>query len=676
MIKKGIMMALAGLIVLLLVNSYYTVEYGVGLYGYYFDNQKLTEEEVAYLKARGALTYGADYNAPPLRSVNDATGQYEGIVIDYLNALSLELGTNIETKPMIWHEALEALKNGQIDFCDMHPSKARSEYFDFTIPIYHQRGAVLVNRSQKHIQSPDDLEGVTIAAIKDDYVIEHVKATYKEVEIREHIDLKQAIDALSKGEVDAVLGDESVMHYFIVNENLANRFELLDAFLYEREAVLGVQKGNDLLLSILNKSIRNLERSQTMNRINNKWSPLITKGDRTQAVTTLVLYTVLIVTAISLFFYLWNIELKKEVSRQTFALRQSNNVLETTFNGLTNHLLLLVDENCQVVEANNAFCSLIGLKRQEVVGKHCHEVEGLLGSSCTDCLIKNCFETQDIGIRDIQFNNKLFTVQAYPLEPDIDRRKSILLMFEDITERTLTERQLRQSSKMAAIGQLSAGIAHEVRTPLGIIRNSAYLLKRMSTDEKALNSVETIENATTRANKIIDNLLNFSRISDYEQMSSNVRAFVSNIVKLNDKGFKDSGIDVVLDIDATLERPIFAEPLKHILINLIDNAKDAMPNGGTLTLSAEAEPCQLILRVKDTGTGIASEHVDTVFDPFFTTKPQGKGTGLGLYIAYNEAEKIGGHIKVEATSTKGTQFKLTLNTEQKELSHEPSNPRR
>ncbi|MBF4691565.1 transporter substrate-binding domain-containing protein [Fusibacter ferrireducens] len=673
MTKKFIMILLAGIIAFLLVNSYYTVEYGVSVYSYYFDSQKLTDAELSYLREKGVLNYGADYNAPPLKSVNETTGQYEGVVIDYLNALSLEIGVNIKTHPMLWHEALNAVKEGTIDFCDMHPSKARSEFYDFTVPIYHQSGAILVNRSDDKIHSPDDLEGTTIAAIKDDYVIEHVQITYKNVAILEYNDLNQAVEALTLGKVDAVLGEESVLHYHIVNESLADRFEMLDASLYEREAVFGVPKGNTLLLSILNKGIKRLERKQTMSLISKKWSPLVTKDVGSQSITKLIQYALLIILLISIFFYLWNVELKKEVSRQTSALRQSNNILETTFNGLTNHLLLLVDENCCVVETNNTFCQFIGAERQAVIGKHCHEIEGLLGINCTDCPVKTCLETHKIKRLEIQFQNRLFTVQAYPIEPDFKHANSILLMFEDVTELKLSERQLRQSSKMAAIGQLSAGIAHEIRTPLGIIRNSAYLLKKMSTDERALNSIETIDNATTRANKIIDNLLNFSRISDYEQMTLNVKAFVSNLLKLNEKGFKDQGIEVSVEIPDELEKSLYPEPLKHILINLIDNAKDAMadcPRGGKLTLSAEEKSPFLIITIKDTGSGIAPEHLDTIFDPFFTTKPQGKGTGLGLYIAYNEAKKIGGHITVDETSNAGTCFKLTLNTEQKELSHE------
>ncbi len=671
--KKIIMILLASLIAFLLINSYYTVEYGISVYSYYFDGQKLTDEELSYLKEKGVLNYGADYNVPPLKSVNETNGQYEGVFIDYLNALSLEIGVNIKTHPMLWHEALESLKSGTIDLCDMHPSKARSEFYDFTIPIYLQRGSVLVNRSEDRIHSPDDLEGTTIAAIKDDYVIEHVHVTYKNVTIRECDDLNEAIEALRLGKVDAVLGEESVLHYLIVNENLTNRFKLLDTSLYEREAVFGVPKGNTLLLSILNKGIKSLERKQTMNLINKKWSPLITKDTGSQSITKLIQYALLIIILISLFFYLWNTELKKEVSRQTYALRQSNNILETTFNGLTNHLLLLVDENCHVVETNDTFCQFIGLKRQEVIGKHCHEIKGLLGTVCTDCPVKTCLETQLIDRREIQFQNRLFTVQAYPLEPDIKHLNTILLMFEDITELKLSEQQLRQSSKMAAIGQLSAGIAHEIRTPLGIIRNSAYLLKKILDNEKALKSVETIETATTRANKIIDNLLNFSRISDYEQMTLNVKEFILNLLRLNEKEFKDQGIEVTLKVSDTLEKSLYPEPLKHILINLIDNAKDAMTErgyGGNLTISAEERFPFLMIKIEDTGLGIAPEHLDTIFDPFFTTKSQGKGTGLGLYIAYNEAKKIGGHITVDKTSRAGTCFKLTLNIEQKEFSHE------
>lgn len=657
--RKYLFAILLILLSLTAFNGYTTIKYNQSLVSLLFRQNDLTEEEIQYLKEKKTLFYGADYNAPPLRSVNPHTDQYEGIVIDYLNALSLELSTNIDKKPMVWADALEALKNGAIDFCDMHPSEERSAYFDFTEPIYHQRGGILISNAKRGIDSPKDIENKTIAAIKDDYVIEYVNTTFEKVHIQTHVDLEKAIQALEKGEVDAVLGDESVIRQFVVKQGLTDRYRLLDTFLYEREAVLGVRKGDTVLLNILNKGISKLGAKDTMTQIMSKWSPLITKSHEDLYMKTVLIYTAIALILIVSLFYLWNAELKKEVKRQTYALRQSKQILETTFNGLSNHLLLLVDQQCSVLEANDAFCAFIKFDHNDVLGKHCYEIPGIIGMNCQNCMIQNTFNTQSSTQMEIQYQNKIFNAQSYYLESK-GVSPAVLILFEDITELKTTQRQLLQSGKMAALGQLSAGIAHEIRTPLGIIRNSSYLLKKVSDNPKAKESIETIEKATTRANGIIDNLLNFSRISDYHCKPIVLYDFIDDLVKLHLKTFEQRKIAFNLEIDPTLNAVLPLEPLKHILINLITNALDAVQDQGHITLRVIEHTVNLEFEVRDNGEGIDEAHQSLIFDPFFTTKPQGKGTGLGLYIVYNEIDKLGGTISVTSKKHQGTTFTVTL----------------
>lgn len=657
--RKYLFISILILLSITALNGYTTLKYNQSLISLLFRQKDLTSEERAYLNEKKSLVYGADYNAPPLRSVNPHTGQYEGIVIDYLNALSIELSTNIDKKPMVWAEALEALKNGTIDFCDMHPSEERSAYFDFTEPIYHQRGGVLISKTTQGITTPNDLENRTIAAIKDDYVIEHVNASFDNVTIKTHVDLEQAIEALEKGEVDAVLGDESVIRQFVVQTGLTDQYQLLTDFLYEREAVLGVRKGDTVLLNILNKTISKLASKDTMPQIMSKWSPLITKSHEAQYVKTVLIYGAIALLLIISLFYIWNAELKKEVKRQTYALRQSKQILETTFNGLSNHLLLLVDEHCSVLEANDAFCAFIKFNHNDVLGKHCYEIPGIIGMNCQSCMIKETFHTQTSKRMEIQYQNRVFNAHSYYLKSK-GVAPAVLILFEDITELKTTQRQLLQSGKMAALGQLSAGIAHEIRTPLGIIRNSSYLLKKVSENQKAIEAIQTIENATTRANGIIDNLLNFSRISDYDYKDIVVYDFIDDFLKLNLKTFEQRKVAFQLEIDQTLCAPLPIEPLKHILINLIANALDAVNENGLIVLRVCDEADRMRFEITDDGEGIETAHLNSIFDPFFTTKPQGKGTGLGLYIVYNEIDKLGGEITVESKRHEGTTFTVII----------------
>ena len=667
--KKYILGFLILITAFIFANTYFKIEHNMNIIEYFSKDNWLNASEIEYLKEHGDLIYGADQNTPPLRYLNPDSGQYEGLVIDYLNALSIELGVNIKMRPMIWHEALEALEKGDIDFCDMHASKERSNSFIFTDPIYYQRGAILTKRNNTNIKTPQDIKGKTIAAIKGDYVFEHLSENYTQVHGMETENLRDAITLLEKGEVDGVLGDESVINYYLTQEGLSKEYSILNKYLYEREAVIGVKKGNETLVRIINKAIYQLQKDNTMERIHEKWfgiSPLIMKNNNSDKYMILVKYAVIFALLVALFFYYWNIELKREVKKQTNALNMSKNELETTFNGLTTHLMVVVNEDCCVTEANTAFCEYIGYSAAAVKNMDCKNINGILGTNCEVCLIKDIFENRTSIENEVEYENRTFKVRTYLLDKVSNTKGRVLIMMEDITDLKLSEQRMLQSSKMAAVGQLAAGIAHEIRTPLGIIRNYTYLLKRMEVEEDRNEAIITIENSVTRANKIIDNLLNFSRLSDNKVHKIPVKDFISNLYELNQKSLKEKHIEFKLIVERDLEVELYSESLKHILLNLFSNATDAMEKGGILQVEAFKDRENIIIEVSDTGIGMDAFTQMHLFDPFYTTKQISKGTGLGLFIVYNEVQKMEGTITVESKPLEGAKFIVTLPAKIKE----------
>ncbi|GCD10908.1 transporter substrate-binding domain-containing protein [Clostridium tagluense] len=663
--KKYILGFLIIMTVLIFTNSYFKIEHNMSIAEYLTTDNSLNASEIAYLKEHGDLIYGSDQTTPPLRYLNPDSGQYEGLVIDYINALSIELGVKIKMKPMIWNEALKALEKGDIDFCDMHASTERAHNFIFTSPIYYQRGSVLTKKDNTSIKTPRDLKGKTIAAIKGDYVFDHLAENYTDVRGVKTDNLREAISLLQNSKVDAVLGDESVINYYLTGEGLSREYSILNEYLYERDAVIGVKIGNEILIKIINKAIYQLQKDNTMERIDEKWfgkSPLIMKNKNAEKYMLLVKYAILLAMLIALFFYYWNRELKKEVKKQTNALNISKNELETTFNGLTTHLMVVVNEDCCVSESNTAFCKYIGYTVDEVKHMHCKNVNGILGSNCEVCLIKDIFETRTSIEKSVEYQNRTFKVRTYLLDKVPNTRERVLVMMEDITDLKLSEQRMLQSSKMAAVGQLAAGIAHEIRTPLGIIRNYTYLLKRMEKEEDKKEAIDIIETSVTRANKIIDNLLNFSRLSDNKVHSIQVKDFISNLYELNKKALQEKHIEFKLDVERDLEVELYSESLKHVLLNLFSNARDAMKQGGILQVKAFKKLENIIIEVSDTGTGMNSNTQMYLFDPFYTTKQVSEGTGLGLFIVYNEVQKMEGTIRVESKIGEGSKFIVTLPT--------------
>jgi signal transduction histidine kinase len=245
---------------------------------------------------------------------------------------------------------------------------------------------------------------------------------------------------------------------------------------------------------------------------------------------------------------------------------------------------------------------------------------------------------------------------------DAGKVVGIVAVGRDLTERRRLEAQLSHSAKMASLGVMAGGIAHEVRNPLGIISASAQLLlERPDDDQLRSQGLEKIFTATQRASLIIENLLKFARPVDGRKKETDVRTVLEETLALLTHQMT---LQKVTLIRAFKPLPhIYANPelLQQVFTNLILNACNAMPQGGTLTVTTQANgQKEILVRFGDTGQGILPEHMPMIFDPFFTTMPVGKGTGLGLSICYSIISQCQGTIDAESQVGKGSTFTVRL----------------
>ena len=239
-----------------------------------------------------------------------------------------------------------------------------------------------------------------------------------------------------------------------------------------------------------------------------------------------------------------------------------------------------------------------------------------------------------------------------------------LVIMDDITERIDLEVQLTQADKLSSIGLLAAGVAHEVNTPLAVISSYTQMLaKQLQSDSQKAGLLDKITKQTFRASEIVNNLLNFSRTTGTELTEVSLNKVIADTLALLEHQFKVSHIEVQSELYQNL--PLIhgnAGRLQQVFLNLFLNAKDAMTGGGTLnvaTLNGEF----VSVRVSDTGSGIAQEHIQRIYDPFFTTKTspaegQNRGTGLGLSVTYGIIQEHAGNIRVESRPGEGTTFTL------------------
>jgi signal transduction histidine kinase len=225
-----------------------------------------------------------------------------------------------------------------------------------------------------------------------------------------------------------------------------------------------------------------------------------------------------------------------------------------------------------------------------------------------------------------------------------------------------TQQQLIQSEKLAAIGQLTAGIVHDVKNPLTVIKGLAEILQsKPELQSSAQKDLAVIRESATKADQIVNDLLKFSRQSTPEMHLQELKATVEASLRITAYLTRKALVEVITDLPA---EPVYlmydAQQIEQVLVNLIQNAIQAMPNSGTLSISLAQTKDTATLTVQDTGCGIPPESLHRIFDPFFTTKPEGEGTGLGLSVSYGIVAHHRGHIEVESAVGRGTTFKITL----------------
>jgi two-component system NtrC family sensor kinase len=232
----------------------------------------------------------------------------------------------------------------------------------------------------------------------------------------------------------------------------------------------------------------------------------------------------------------------------------------------------------------------------------------------------------------------------------------------------LSDEQLLQSQKLAAIGELSAGIAHEINNPLAIIRQEAEWLLRLFNKDSPPDATETktglteIVRQVDRAREITHNLLNFARRRQPVVQAVELNRIILDMTLLVEKTAPQSRRNLVKHLQPDL--PLIASDgplLRQVILNLLNNAIQAAGQDGTITvITRVADDGQVMVQVNDTGCGIPKEHLAQIFDPFFSTKPQGKGTGLGLAICHGIIERLGGEISVTSVLGQGSSFTIKL----------------
>jgi two-component system NtrC family sensor kinase len=355
---------------------------------------------------------------------------------------------------------------------------------------------------------------------------------------------------------------------------------------------------------------------------------------------------------------------------------------ERTFDAITD-MVWIEDGTQQVLRANHALLMRTGFSKTELSSKHCGELLDRIGIVPSGgCLCRETLSGKRPSFQELKSGTGgIFLFWAYPLIDDEGRLYAIVHYLKDATAQRRLEQQLVRSDKLASLGTLVAGIAHEINNPLGIIAGYAEALLDRAGD-RALTKVpefedfpeylRTIHNEIFRCKTILKTLLEFARPSGGTFREIDINELIKEVLLL--LKHRTARLQHTLELDLTRDIPKVhadAGSLRQLLMNLLLNAIYFTPEGGSIFIRTEADdPGQddlfdpgrrfVRLSVADTGSGIPADLVEKVFDPFFTTKPVGEGTGLGLTISHRIVEEHGGTIDVKSEPGRGTTFIITL----------------
>ena len=354
-----------------------------------------------------------------------------------------------------------------------------------------------------------------------------------------------------------------------------------------------------------------------------------------------------------------NITEKKRLEEM---IQESKNKLQTLFDSITDHITV-VDKNFNIIMANRMVATSLGKRPEDLIGRKCYEIYSRDGNTCENCVLKRTLETEKPEFLERRIGDRVYQFWGYPMFDLKNRLQYVIEYVKDVTEQKNLEKKLIQSEKLATIGLLASGVAHELRNPLNIIETARYYLSEIlpGENEDAHNKLQIIKKNVTRASNIINNLLEFSRHSARDKEAVDINQLIDKTLSLIGKDLSSHNVSVVKNYNEIPKAYFNVDSLKQVFLNIIINAIQAMPEGGQLRIQTKFLPeSTLQIQFTDTGQGISEENLNHIFTPFFTTKEVGKGTGLGMYVSHSIIEREGGDISVKSQLGKGTTFTIEL----------------
>lgn len=646
----------------------------VSLYGNF-----LTSEELHYLREKKEITLCVDPDWLPIEKIEN--GKHIGINAEYFKHLSALIHTPFTLVPTkSWNHSLALMKDKSCDILSFAiETPSRKEYLNFTQPTFNYALAIATTMEKAFIDTIDSIADKKLAIVKGYAFIEVLRAKYPKINFEEVNNLKEGFDLVRKKEVFGYIDILPVLSYAIQN----NHFESLkingkfdDIWRYS----IGVQKDLPTLFTIIDKTIAQVD-IQTKIGFQNQWIK-VKYEDKPDYQLFIHLFLASVLVILFFLYRLWIIG--KYHKKLCDSVKSFEILFSSTIEGI-----IVFDKTMHCIMANQAASDIFGYTQEEFIGKHYSKLiakeelskvkKGFKYSSLSPHEALSMKKDGTSFIAWTKGINTIWNEQKVRISCIIDiteyknlhtnLEKLVASQVEEIEEKN---QLIQQQNKLISMGEMIGAIAHQWRQPLNALNIN---IQNLEDDfEEGLVDKVFIDEFITRNKKTIDfmshtidDFRNFFRI-DKEKQKFWVLEAIHETLSLQSALLENHHIHVSIKGE-NIKINSFKSEFKQAILNIISNAKDAILSHKTTQGKIDITLVGKSIIIEDNGGGIKQSILDRIFEPYFTTKEQGKGTGLGLYIAKMIIEKnIKGSLKAENTKY-GAKFSITLPTKAIQIKH-------
>jgi signal transduction histidine kinase len=550
------------------------------------------------------LTFSVEDNYPPL-SFRNKKGKLVGLNIDLVKLLESKIGIPITLKGTSWDQALQLAMNHEVDgIINAAALKERKNKLVFAKDFMQDPKAMVKRKHDPEIDFNSSGSKIRVAVMKNSTHLEYIKNKYHNVEIHEITTLKDGINLLVLNEVDVLYDNLAPLYQLISSLNL-NYVKIISVdYNYDNQSGgIGLRNNDPLLLSVINKAIASLTDGE-LNKVKERWINITPQPDYT--LFYLVSGLLVLATGLTVF---WNRSLKSLVEKKT------------------SELSVELDERKKVEER------LIEYKKQ---------LEFTVDERTSDL---------------VEVNNELLKTNDVLVDQKNELNETLIHLKK-------TQKQLIHSEKMASVGMLSSGVAHEINNPLNFIKGGisglSNTLKTYSIDQKELSPfIDIIEEGVSRAAKIVKSLSHFSRTKK-EVTPCDINRIIDNCLVMLHNQLKHK-IEITKVYSKSTKVVLGNEGQLHqAFLNIISNAEQAIATKGKISISTEYRNNMMCIKIADNGCGIKEQDEVKIGNPFFTTKDPNMGTGLGLFITFKIIDDHKGKIGYESKKGEGTEVEICL----------------